>query len=75
MGSTQEEAVLLWTPYLQSVVSGRCAGRLHAGWWKGQTLVTVMRVACTISSLSPFLAGEGDGKKAGLHREILKGNC
>lgn len=24
--------------------------------------------------LSPFLAGEGDGKEAGLHGEILKGN-
>lgn len=72
MGSTQEEAVLLWAPYLQSVVTGQCAGRLHAGWQKGQTLVTVVRVACT---LSPFLAGEGDGKEAGLHGETLKGNC
>ena len=55
-------------------MNGPCAGRLHADWWKGQTLVAVVRVACTMSSLSPFLAGKGDGKEAGLHREILKGN-
>lgn len=75
MGNTQEEAVLLWTPYLQSVVSGQCAGRWHTGRQKGQTLVTVVRIACTVSSLSSFVAGEGDGKETGLHSEALKGNC
>lgn len=54
---------------LQGVVGG------HAGWRKGETLVTGARVACAVCSLSPFLAGEGDGEGAGLHREMLKGNC
>lgn len=51
------------------------AGRWRAGWQRGRTLVTVVRVACTMSSLSAFLAGEGDSKERRLHGVILKGNC
>lgn len=45
----------------------------QAGWRKGDTLVTGARVVCAVSSL--FLAGEGDGEGAGLHREVLEGKC
>lgn len=49
---------------LQSVVSGQCAGRFHVGWQKRQTLVPFVRYhKCTLSSLNPFVAGEGEGKE------------
>lgn len=46
--------------------------------WAGrrETLVPFVRYHnFALSSLNPFLAGEGKGKEAGMHREVLEANC